>query len=339
VADGWRKAVNLLDYDQLLERTTHPPIVNRVAAESSMKRYLQKLGIDLLPIKWWAGEDNLAYDQLPLAASFESEAWQAVTNMGSANPGANALTVGRNFGLQRVGVTLDEIVRTLLGVHDKTVSVGKMVAEAFAWASARRALGADRNIGQLAPVERYRDLLQAVFDAYCSGLWAFQIGNFAVTCIARPEIRTEDGRLHSANKPAVSFGAIQIFCWRGVRVQQAWIERPTEINPHDALMEKNVELRRTAIEIVGWKRIIEQLDAKVIDHNPDPMIGDLLEANLPFDRWGSRGTTRCRFLRARCGTGRTIVLCVPNDFNRADEANAWTQGITVAQLKKLETRT
>jgi len=78
-----------------------------------------------------------------------------------------------------------------------------------------------------------------------------------------------------------------------------------------------MEQRRAACEIIGWKRILEELDAKVIDEDGDPEIGILLEADIP-----DSGTER--FLKVRCGTGREFVLPVPRHVNTALEANAWT---------------
>lgn len=89
--------------------------------------------------------------------------------------------------------------------------------------------------------------------------------------------------------------------------------------------------RRAAAEILGWARILEELQPTVIDRNADPEIGTLLRCDLP-DSPGEQ------FLRVKCGTQREFVLPVPPDVRTAQEANAWTYGLKGDEYK-LEART
>jgi len=101
----------------------------------------------------------------------------------------------------------------------------------------------------------------------------------------------------------------------------------------DSFTWSNIEQRRAACEIVGWSNILKQLDAKVIDADPDHEIGTLLEVNLP-------NSGKERFLKVRCGTGRDgIVLPVPKDMRTALQANAWSYGIDDLKSFKPEVRT
>jgi hypothetical protein len=122
-----------------------------------------------------------------------------------------------------------------------------------------------------------------------------------------------------------------IYAWHGVRVPREWIEDKS-ITAEQALKQDNVELRRVACEIVGWDRILNDLDIKIINVDPDPQIGTLVEVNLP-------DAPRERFLRVLCGTGRTFVIPVPNHVQTALEANAWTYDIPTDLLKQKEHRT
>jgi hypothetical protein len=72
--------------------------------------------------------------------------------------------------------------------------------------------------------------------------------------------------------------------------------------------------------------VLEQLNARVIDTDDDEEIGQLLEAEIP-----ESGPER--FLRVRCGTGRTFVLPVPRECNTAHEANAWSYGLDAMSFK------
>ena len=79
--------------------------------------------------------------------------------------------------------------------------------------------------------------------------------------------------------------------------------------------------------MIGWANIIKELDAEVIDVNPDPEIGTLLEIQLPDSR------TKDRFLKVRCGTGREFVIPVPRNKKTARDANAWTWGLKASQYQ------
>lgn len=120
--------------------------------------------------------------------------------------------------------------------------------------------------------------------------------------------------------------------WHGVEVPQEWIEDKTSLQPATALRQDNVERRRAACEIVGWRRILSELNVKVIDRDIDSEIGELVEVNLP-------DAPRERFLRVRCGTGRDFAIPVPPDMDTALNANSWTYGIDPDLLKQKEIRT
>ncbi len=96
---------------------------------------------------------------------------------------------------------------------------------------------------------------------------------------------------------------------------------------------QNIEQRRAACEILGWNAILSALDAKTIDRDGDPQIGELVEVSIP-------DIGRERFLRVRCGTGREFALPVPPDMKTALQANAWTFGFDdFRQFLKPEIRT
>jgi hypothetical protein len=162
--------------------------------------------------------------------------------------------------------------------------------------------------------------------------WPFK--DFVMVCERPSKIRRdESGRLHCADGMALEWpGGWGLWMWHGQAVPKEWILEPTKIDPVAALKWQNVEQRRAACEIVGWKRILEVLNPTVVDEDVDPEIGTLLRADLP-DSPGEQ------FLKVRCGTGRDFVLIVPPDVTTALEANAWTYDIKPTDLRKLEART
>ena len=71
--------------------------------------------------------------------------------------------------------------------------------------------------------------------------------------------------------------------------------------------------------------MIDHLHPIVIHQDANPMFGTLLEATIP----GEGGPRR--FLRARCGTGRDVVIPVAIECQTARGAGAWSYGLTEAE--------
>lgn len=168
-------------------------------------------------------------------------------------------------------------------------------------------------------------------DSSCGWWWPHK--EFVMICDRPAEIhRDVDGRLHSPTGPAIAWrDGWGIYAWRGTRVPRAWIENPESLDPRLALTHENVEQRRCVAEILGWEKVLNLLNPKVIDTDEDEEIGQLLEVEVA-------GNLE-RFLKVRCGTGRRFVLPVPPTVQTALEANAWTFGLDSAALKGLEVRT
>lgn len=163
--------------------------------------------------------------------------------------------------------------------------------------------------------------------------WAFE--EAAVLCERPSKLKIDpQGRLHCEDGPAVYWrDGYSLYSWRGTTVPKEWIENKDQVDPRLALSWENIEQRRALAEIIGWGRVLEQLDAKVIDQDSDPEVGVLLEVELP----GSDQPER--FLKVRCGTGRDFVIPVPAHLDTALEANAWTYDVPPEVIRNLEVRT
>ena len=122
-----------------------------------------------------------------------------------------------------------------------------------------------------------------------------------------------------------------LYHWHGVLVPAEWIEDRASLTAKTALTWANIEQRRAACEIVGWSNILKELDAKTIDRDDDPEIGELVEVTIEGNRE--------RFLRVLCGTKREFSLPVPPDVETALAANAWTYGVDGELIKRIEVRT
>lgn len=142
----------------------------------------------------------------------------------------------------------------------------------------------------------------------------------------------EQNRPHCADGPSHRWrDGFELYHWRGVKIPDEWI-RDKALTPQIALSCSNIEQRRAACEMLGWDRIISELDAKIIDDDNDPEIGVLIEVNLP-------DSGKEKFLRVQCGTGRMFAIPVPPDMNTALQAQSWTWGIDTSKFNKPEIRT
>ncbi len=151
----------------------------------------------------------------------------------------------------------------------------------------------------------------------------------------RPEIikMDEQNRLHCEDGPAIRFrDGFSIYAWHGTTVPDEWISDKSSLTPKIALTWENLEQRRCAAEILGWAKVLKELNAVVVDKDGDPMIGTLIEVDIP-------DIGREKFLRVLCGTGREFALPVPPEMKTALEANAWTYDINPNELLDLEIRT
>lgn len=150
-----------------------------------------------------------------------------------------------------------------------------------------------------------------------------------------PEIlrMDDENRSHGQEGPSHRWrDGWELYHWHGVRIPNEWVKIPGALTPKIALTWENIEQRRAACEILGWAKILSELDAKIIDQDADPEIGELLEVTIP-------DIGKERFLRAKCGTGRVFAMPVPPDMKTAMQANAWTYNLNLDDFKVPEVRT
>ena len=122
-----------------------------------------------------------------------------------------------------------------------------------------------------------------------------------------------------------------LYHWHGVKVPAKWIEDKSSLSAREVMSERNIEVRRAGIEILGWAKILSDLDARVIDDDGDPGIGTLIEVTLPE-------VGAARFVRVLCGTGREFAICVPPNTKTALAGQAWMNGLTKKDFVRPEVR-
>ncbi len=147
-------------------------------------------------------------------------------------------------------------------------------------------------------------------------------------------------RLHHSDSPALEFAdGTKAFVLHGAIVPDWVVLDPTaERIAH----ERNVEIRRCAIERIGWDSYIELAGLTLVDQADDPgNAGCLLQLYASPEGWGRSG----RILLAvngsfeRDGHRRRYGLHVPGWFTSALDAAGWTYGITGADYSRLVRRT
>jgi hypothetical protein len=164
--------------------------------------------------------------------------------------------------------------------------------------------------------------LKGLMDmARASGWWA-PYRNAAIFQDRPCELHFDNSeRLHNAAGPAILYrDGFAVYAWHGTRIPATWINTPGFLTPSIALAIDNIEQRRAACEILGWARILDELNCTVLDKNDNPEIGTLLEVDLP-------DAGKERFLVVRCGTARTFAIPMPQHIFTAQEGNAWSYGI------------
>lgn len=140
--------------------------------------------------------------------------------------------------------------------------------------------------------------------------------------------------LHSTTGPSVKYPDWELFHYRGTQIPRDFIMARDKYSPMDALTWENVEQRQALCELMGWEKVIGALGdkVKVIDEDPNPMFGSLLQVDLP-------DAPRQKFLRAKCGTGRMITLAVDETAKTALEAGARSYNVSVDLYRQMKTRT
>lgn len=190
----------------------------------------------------------------------------------------------------------------------------------------------------------FRDVMDLECDSFENFFWGEELTHSCgwvwwhddiCVIVDRPTLikMDDENRLHNETGPAIEYAdGYAIYSWHGVQIPDEWITDKDNLDPSIALTWENVEQRRCAAEIIGWARVLEKLDCKVIDKDPDPEIGELLEVDIPE-------IGKERFLKVLCGTGRTFALPVPPEMKTALEAQSWTWGLDSGEFLKPEIRT
>ncbi|WP_067830189.1 DUF6745 domain-containing protein [Actinomadura kijaniata] len=206
-----------------------------------------------------------------------------------------------------------------------------------------RRLGMARYRG---PDEAQLDLWAALARS-CGWWWPYD--EVCVVTERPAEIHAEPGpgrpdgeiRLHNPDGPALRYrDDWALYFWNGTRVP-AWVV--TDPDPARVAAEPNIEVRRCAIEKIGWEAYIERGGLRLLATAPDPG-NPGCELRL-YEQPGTGPASFTNILLAvngsveRDGRRRRYGLNVPTFLDDPVAAAAWSYGLDAAQYATLVRRT
>jgi len=324
--------------------------IDREAVEIAISRHLAELGLPVRPFQWLTNaKEGYAAARDAARAAASAAAWDAARD--AAWDAARAAAWDAARAAARAAAWDAASAAASDAASDAAWDAAWDAARAAAWDAARDAAwaatwaaawAAARAATEVNALSVFDHITQAklvaiwlpMVDAFDAGLWLYWITPIEVICVEQPCLHISENRLHREDGPAVYWPSGEsYYFWRGVQVPGEWISDKKSLTASLALTWDNIEQRRCACEIIGWARILAELDATVIDHDDDPHVGDLVEVNLP-------DVGRERFLRVLCGTGREFAIPVPPSITTAIGGQAWTYGYDDPKsFRKPEVRT
>lgn len=147
-------------------------------------------------------------------------------------------------------------------------------------------------------------------------------------------------RLHNSTSPAIEFGdGSEINVLNGTVVPD-WVMHDPTVERITA--ERNVEIRRSAIERIGWDTYLDRAGLHLVDTDDDPgNPGCTLQLFATPASWGSEGRILLAVngSRERDGRRRRYGLRIPGDLSSALDAAGWTYGLSGTDYAQLLRRT
>ena len=192
----------------------------------------------------------------------------------------------------------------------------------------------------------YSQVLQQVVSRVCDDLdcifWMF--GDFAIL-VDRPILVKRDavGNLHCEDGPALEYGdGFSSYFWHGTSVPERLIlGEPWSLD--EIAHEPNVEVRRCAVERIGWENFVEspgisQIGATVEDPGNPGQVLSLYDVPTIF-------TSRVRVLICANATldlggqRHKFGIYVPGEIDDPVAAAAWTFGVSAKEYRDLQRAT
>ena len=170
--------------------------------------------------------------------------------------------------------------------------------------------------------------LTQIADCFAAGLYAAarwrHRDETRTILIERPRLRLANGRLHRANEPAVVWpDGSRRWYWQGIAVPAKLVANRDDLSAEQIARIDNQELRRIALERLGWQRFLETADAELRAQDD---YGKLWSTQIQLDGQRAQVVEVVNATPESDGSYRRYFLRVPPAVRTAREAVAWTFG-------------
>lgn len=170
--------------------------------------------------------------------------------------------------------------------------------------------------------------------------WWWPLDQVAVVCDrTSAALFDQHGRMHCETGPALAYrNGFSVYSWHGRPVPPWVVMNPTVKGIRS---EKNIEVRRCAIESMGWDRFADEAKLRLIDQSPDPgNPGQRLSLyTLPRKVWGTSASLLVctNGSVSPDGVRRIFGVLVP-PVESAMRAAAWSYGLSPAEYARMQRR-
>jgi hypothetical protein len=170
--------------------------------------------------------------------------------------------------------------------------------------------------------------LTGIAEGFANGLFAAALlrrGTATRTILlGRPQLRSRRRHLHANDHPAVAWpdGSGRWY-WDGIAVPETIVAARDQLTAHLVARIDNQEVRRVALERLGWERFLETANAELRAQDD---YGKLWATGVRLDGERVHLVEVVNATVERDGSYRRYFLRVPTTTKTAREAVAWTFG-------------
>ena len=196
-----------------------------------------------------------------------------------------------------------------------------------------------------AVIDAIISLCEPMIEACESGAFAHLLLDGELVVLVSPPIWTDGRRLHRADGPAIAWRETKVYAWKGCVVPKHFMLRPAHTRPDDIRAVRDERVRRALIDLYaathghrscmhdfGGVMLHEDASGRLWCLNPDrrvlpPLPGDIKLVEV------TNGTPEAD------GSRKVYWLNVPPEMQSAQQAVAWTYGMTPDEYSGLVVRT
>jgi len=182
------------------------------------------------------------------------------------------------------------------------------------------------------------EMFNSLFEAFKNGLFLFYAVENKIFALVAPKIFLRNGRIHSLRGPALSWNKTGVYFIEGIRLEKEIFEGIINktLSAKEILKIKNQEIKSLAFRYIGYEKILEELDYKVISEdnvliNGKPYKRQVIEVDLNDDDFPAR------FVKVRdFSTEREYLIRVDPRIKETETpqgALAWAAGVKEKDYK------